>query len=225
MSKLILVIALTCAAIQAQVTAAKPSVRAYGTGNVASAPDQATAYFSVDTRATTAQDAAAQNASQTSAVIAALQALLGATANIQTVNYSLSPIYSSSTGGTTITGYTVSNTVQATITTLGSVGRTIDTAIQAGANRVQSLVFGLKDPEPVQLQALRQATQRARTHAEAMVGGAGFHLGAVLTITEGTVVTPVTSRDLTASATATTPILPESVNVIATVTMEFEIVP
>jgi uncharacterized protein YggE len=181
--------------------------------------------FSVETRGSTAQDAAAQNASQTSAVISALQAALGPGANIQTINYSLIPIYSNpSNGVSTLTGYSVVNSIQVVITALASVGKVIDTGTQAGATRVQSLIFGLKDPDPVRLQALRQATQRARTHADAMVGGAGNHLGAILNIVEGASVVPIRSGDLGAAA-AGTPILPESVNVTATVSVDFEITP
>ena len=56
-------------------------------------PDLARVDVSVFTQGATAQDASTANATQASTIIAALQALLGANANIKTINYSLSPVY------------------------------------------------------------------------------------------------------------------------------------
>ena len=114
-----------------------------------------------------------------------------------------------------------------TTTNLSQVGKLLDTGTQAGATRVQGITFGLKDPEPLRLQALRQAAQKARTHADAMASGAGLHLGNVLALDEGGSVPRVITPVLTAAPTAgtTTPIDPGTVSVTATVNMEIELVP
>ena len=216
-----------CFAVQAQVAQRTPTVRAVGTATINSTPDQATVDFSVVTQAVTAQDAASQNATITSTVLAALQKLLGANANIYTTNYSLQPVYSYPPNGGqgTLIGFSVSNTVEAVITSLAMVGQVIDAGTQAGASRVAGLTFGLRDPEPVRLQALRQAATIARTHADAMTGGAGLHTGSVIAITEGVTTNPVPGVTLTLSGTVTTPILPGIVTTTATVTVDFAIVP
>ena len=66
-----------------------------------------------------------------------------------------------STGSISIDGYTATNVVQVETDDLEGVGRLIDVAIEAGANRVQQLSFGLKDDQPVRAEALREATVRA----------------------------------------------------------------
>ena len=207
----------------AQVAAPRPPfVRAVGQGSVSVQPDQAKIDFGVVTTAKTAQDAAAQNASQVSSLLTALQTLVGSTGNIQTIAYSLNPNYNYPQGGNPVlTGYTASNTVEVSAGDLSMVGAIIDTGVQAGATNVQSLQFTLKNPEPVRQQALKLATAQAKAHAEAMASGAGLHIGAVHSIQEDTTNggTPV----LGAPSSISTPILPGLVNIQATVTLEVDL--
>jgi uncharacterized protein YggE len=219
-------IGVLCLTAEAQVAQRRPTVRAVGDATINSTPDQAKVDFSVETHATTAQDAAAQNTTITNAVLAALRAITNGISDIHTTNYSLNPIYTYPNGGGAgvLTGFQVSNTVEVTITNLVIVGQVIDTGTKAGATRVQGLTFGLKDPTPARLQALRLATAAARSHADAMTGGAGMHTGAVIAIIEGVTSAPITNA-LGAAATPSTPILPGTVTVTANVTMDFEIAP
>lgn len=199
-----------------------PFIRAVGQGSVSVQPDQAQIDFGVVTTATTAQNAAAQNATQVNALLAALQTLLGSTGNIQTIGYSLSPNYNYPPGGNPVlTGYTASNTVQVSASDLGMVGTIIDTGVGAGATNVQSLQFTLQNPDPVLQQALKMATTQAKAHADAMASGVGMHSGAVRSIQE-TVSTGVTPGVATPGAT-TTPVLPGLVNIQATVTLEVDL--
>jgi uncharacterized protein YggE len=199
-----------------------PFIRAVGQGSVSVQPDQAQIDFGVVTTATTAQTAAAQNATQVSALLAALQTLLGSTGNIQTIGYSLSPNYNYPPGGNPVlTGYTASNTVQVSASDLSMVGTIIDTGVRAGATTVQSLQFTLQNPDPVLQQALKLATTQAKAHADAMASGVGMHSGAVRSIQEN-VTTNVTPVVATPGAT-TTPVLPGLVNIQATVTLEVDL--
>ncbi len=216
-----------CLSLPAQVAQRRPTVRAVGDATITSTPDQATVSFAVDSRAATAQAVAADNATATNAVLAALRAIASGISDIHTTNYSLNPVYTypANGGAGTLTGFQASNTIQVTITNLAIVGQVLDVGTQAGATRVQTLTFGLKDPEPLRLQALRQAASRARAHADAMTGGAGLHTGSVIAMDEGgTTPQPVNGLGATAAA-PTTPILPGTVTVTATVIMDFEIVP
>jgi uncharacterized protein len=207
----------------AQVSTTRPPfVRAVGQGSVSVQPDMAKIDFSVITTATTAQNAAAQNATQVNALLAALQGLLGSTANIQTISYSLNPNYNyPQNGNPVLTGYTASNTVEVSAGDLSMVGTIIDTGVQAGATTVQSLQFTLKNPDPVLQQALTLATTQAKAHAGAMASGVSMHTGTVRSIQENVSVSvPLNS---VAPGATTTPVLPGMVNIQATVTLEVDL--
>jgi uncharacterized protein YggE len=199
-------------------------VQAVASATVSVTPDQAQIQFAVVTTATTAQAASSQNATQVTAVLAALTGLLGPSANIQTLSYSLSPNYTyPQNGQPVLTGYTASNTVQVIVTDLSVIGKLIDTGIQAGANRVQGLSFGLQNDMPSRQQALKMATVQAKSNADAMASGLGMTTGAVLSITEGSVVAPTPLNLAAATPSATTPVETGVVNVSATVTLQIAI--
>ena len=83
------------------------SVRATGEGSVSVRPDAARVSVAVVKQAATAADAASQNATAASAVIAAVRQLLGQNADVKTSSYSLIANYSISREGSPaqITGY------------------------------------------------------------------------------------------------------------------------
>ncbi len=213
----------------AQTTTGTPtrSITAVGNATVPAAPDKALLDIGVTTQAATAQDASTQNATQVSSVIAALQFILGASATIKTVNYSITPVYNNPSAGQnpSITGYSASNIVEATITDLTLIGKAIDAAIAAGANRVQGIQFGLQNPDPVQAQALKTAAVSALSQASAIAAGLGVHTGSVIRASEGVnVTTPIVALTPT-GATASTPVEPGLIQVQASVTIVVEITP
>ncbi len=216
------VLALLSVTAQAQTPPRRAVVVAAGQGTVSVQPDEAKVQFSVVTQAVTASDAASQNATQVTAVLAALRSVLGPSANLRTLSYSLNPNYSNGNQPILI-GYTATNTVQVTLSDLSLIGKVIDTGIQAGANRVQGLQFDLKDDQPTRAQALKLATVQAKAHADAMASGLGLKTGAAISIQEGfaTSVPPV--RLGAAAPTATTPVETGTVDVTATVTLEVEL--
>src|SRR5450759_1024646 len=101
---------------QAQSGARRPFVQAVGQASVSIKPDLAKIDIGVVTQGATAQDASTQNATRLSAVLTALQAVLGLMGDIRTVNYTLTPNYNyPPNGGTpTLLGYTATNTVEVT---------------------------------------------------------------------------------------------------------------
>lgn len=136
-----------CAALtihaQTTTTTVRRFIRATGQGTVSISPDQAKLAVGVVTQAPTAVDASAQNAAQAQRVIDALRNTLGSGAEVKTISYTLTPVYTYPQGQPAIlTGYTATNIVEATTNDLSLIGKAIDTAIQSGANRVQSLTFG-----------------------------------------------------------------------------------
>ena len=209
------------AAVGGQAQAPRPSATATGYATVSANPDQATISVSVMTTAATALEAGNQNANQTSALIAALRAVMGSSDSLKTIAYSLNPNYNNS--GTLI-GYTATNSIQVTTGDLGSTGKLIDTATQAGATRVQSLSFGLKDSQPLRAQALKLAAGQAQTQVAAIAAGLGLKVGAVIAASDGGAVSPVVSLSPGAGASIT-PIVTGEVQVTASVRLQAELVP
>lgn len=213
------------ASLHAQLPQPRPYIRASGNASVLVPPDQVKVDATVTTQGSTAQEASSQNANQVTAVIAALRKLLGAGADIKTINYSVGPVYKYPVGGTpTLTGYSASNTVEVTLSALTLAGAVIDTATQAGATSVGGLRFSLKDQEPARLQALRLATQQAKTHADAMASALGGRAGNVLSVQEGTAVFQPLITGVSASGPSTpTPVEPGLIQVQVTVVLEAEL--
>src|SRR5580704_6442180 len=174
-------------ALYAQTPMRVASITAVGQASVSVTPNMALVDVGVSTQAATAQDASQQNAAQAGTIISALQALLGTTASIKTISYSVSPVYNNPPSGqnATIIGYVVTNIVEVTLTDLTLVGKVIDTAIQSGANRVQGVSFGLQDNTAPVAQALKTAASSARSQANAIASGLNVQTGAVLRASEG----------------------------------------
>jgi uncharacterized protein YggE len=219
-------ILLAVCGIAAAQTARRPFVRAYGEGTVSVNPDQAKVQFGVVTQAPTAQAASSQNATQVTSLLAALRSLLGATAEIKTLSYSLTPAYNYPRDGgqPTLIGYTATNIVGVTVTDIAIVGKVIDTGIQAGGNRVQGIQFGLKDDNAARQQALKLATAQAKADADAMASGLNMKTGAAVAIEEGVQArpSPVDARAMAMTAEAT-PIESGPLEIRANVTLEVEL--
>jgi uncharacterized protein YggE len=202
-------------------------VQATGEAVVHVKPDQARLDIGVVTEAASAQTAAAQNATQLQATLEKLRAALGASGETRTVGYSLTPNdqYPGNGGTPTIKGYTASNTVEVTSWDLAGIGKVIDVASQAGANRIQGMQFSVKDEAPARAQALRQAVEAAKNNAQAMAAALGMKLGRVLTLEQGTqaVVRPVMRAMAANVAAAPTPVEPGNVEVQASVTITVEL--
>jgi uncharacterized protein YggE len=225
MARLLAALALP-ALLLAQTAPMRRVVRAYGEGSVSLRPDYARVSVSVVTQARTAQEAAAENAARAQTVIDQLRSALGSGAEIRTASYSLTPNYSSPGPGQqpVLVGFTAINVVEVGIADVNATGRIIDTAISAGASRVDGLRLTIKDEEPPRAQALRLAGQKARARAEAIAAGLNVRLGQVLTAEEGVSYRPI-PVDIRTTAPTTTPVETGTLDVHATVTLEIEILP
>ena len=209
---------LTLGAVLAAQTTATRTVQATGSATVSANPDQAQIDVGVVTVGATAQDSAQQNATQTTSVLNAVKAVLGANGSIQTVSYYVQPRYTNATPST-INGYTTSNTVRVMTFDLSIIGKLIDAANAAGANTVGGLNFGLQDSEPLVQQALTQATKQALAHATAIASGLGGKIASVVSAQEGSSYTPILVSAGPTAGAATTPVQTGTVNVYATVTV------
>jgi uncharacterized protein len=209
------------ALLLAQTLAIAPppgSIQATGTASISANPDQAQLTIGVVTEGSSAESAAATNATNTTTVISAIKQVLGNTGAAPTRSYSITPRYAE--GGQTqhIVGYTATNNLQITTNDLSLVGKLIDAATGAGANNIGGVSFTLKNPGPVQEQALSLATKEALAHAAAIASGLGARAGAVISAQEEVGF----SRPIPVFAAAervATPIQSGEINVNATVTV------
>jgi uncharacterized protein len=151
-----------------------------GRGEVSVAPDAATLVFAVETLADTAAEAAAENARLTASVRRALAQRGVADDAVGTAGYQLQPRYRYDRERQRLEGYIARNTIRLKTTELGQVGRLIDTAVQAGAGRVQSVQFTRQDTSEARRLALGGAIAAARADAEAMAAAAGGTLGELI---------------------------------------------
>ena len=158
------------------------TIEVVGMGDVEVAPDLAHLNFAVETSAATSREAAQQNAQQMERVIAALVAAGIRRDSIETLNFSVYPEYVTDDRGENprVRGYRVTNQVSLKTRRLDAVGTLIDAALEAGANRVEGISFGLSDPQAAEAEALREAVQRARASAETIAASLGVQLGPVL---------------------------------------------
>lgn len=159
-----------------------------GMGEVKAKPDMATITTGVTSDAPTARAALAKNNAAMSAVLAALKAAGVSEDDIQTSNFSVSPLYAPQQPGqaTTpqITSYQVSNQVTAHVKVLDKLGATLDALVQAGSNQISGVSFDLNNPKAVMNEARKKAIADARAKAELYAAAAGTSIGSVVQISE-----------------------------------------
>jgi uncharacterized protein YggE len=225
-----LALALFASAASAQSNPNTPPVRTIevaGNAETRTAPDTADLDLAIETQAKTAEEAAASNAALASKVIDSLKTKLGGKGKITTGGYSLNPEYDQRPNHKpTIIGYNAQNTVTVNTGALDLVGALIDAAIAAGANRVNSLNFSLKDDTKARAEAIANATRDARAQADALASALDVKLGKIVKATTLSQERPIPVRMGTAmamSANVATPVEPGEVTVPATVSLTFEI--
>jgi uncharacterized protein YggE len=156
-----------------------------GSGDAFLAPDIAYIYVGVHTEAPTAAEAVADNTSQTEALIQAIRDFGIAANDIRTTNFSIWPMdrYDPSTGlPSGEKTYVADNTVYVTVRELDTLGDLLDTAVQAGANTVNSIQFDVAEKSEALQEARADAVADARAQAEALAQAAGLSLGEIRSI-------------------------------------------
>jgi uncharacterized protein YggE len=209
------------------------SIRVTGNAKVTVQPDRVQIDIGVTTRAPHSQDAAAQNARQVAAVLAAVKSATGNAAVVKTIGYSLSPVYESHAGSSggegRIVAYTAANIVQVTLDELARIGSVLDSATQAGANQVQGIEFTLRDETVPRAAALRAAAGKARAEADVLAQALNLKVVRVLSVDDQSQrFAPMFKRAVLAgapSAAVATPLEAGTLEVSADVTLTVEVSP
>ncbi len=229
-ARALLLAALLAAAPAAAESDDIPQIAVVGNAEVRVAPDLAVVSFAVETSARTAAAAVEGNAAQSAALAAALKREIGDADRLATTRYSLDPIYEQHERGSDapprITGYVARNEVRVQTKRVDQVGKLIDAATTAGANRINMLEFTLADRATAYSDALRQAGADARQQAETIAVALGVKLGRILAAsTAGNpMIMPKQYRGMAmAMESAPTPVEPGEVNISASLNVSYAI--
>jgi uncharacterized protein len=161
-----------------------------GTGVITVTPDVAQITLGVRSQQTSVAAAQTQANAAMNAVMAVLKTNNIADKDIKTSQFNISQVYTynNSTGQSTVTGYSVTNTVSVKIRDLTKVGSIIDAVAAAGGDNtvINGISFLVDDPTQYYAQARTLAMNDAKAKATQLAAAAGVKLGAPIFISEST---------------------------------------
>jgi uncharacterized protein len=164
-----------------------------GSATIKAIPDRVYLVFSVVTRDKTAAVALDQNSITMNNVLHALNKTGIATGDMSTANLDITPIVSEAKNGYpgNITGYDVTNSISITSSKITSISKLIDTAVNAGANRVNNVqfVFSPEKLKSTEDGLIKAAIADAKSRADLVASAAGVTITGVgsININEGSV--------------------------------------
>lgn len=217
--------------VQAQMMAAHPpqrTINVTGTAQVQASPNLALVVVAVQTQAANLTGAVNENNTAANRVVRAIENLRIPRLTVRTLDFNVQPLYQQPQPGAPrtspprIIGYQVVNRLEVRIPAESSealsaaVSRVIDAALDAGANRVDSIQFTLQDMTAANNQALAEAVRNAQSTARALAAAAGVRLGPLQSLSAQPFYQPgpVLARAMEASAP---PIIAGQLTIQATV--------
>lgn len=162
-------------------------IRVIGRASQEVAPDFASVEIGVESRGATpaaALDAASQAAK---GIVATAKEMGVAEADIGTSAVTLQPRIKNvrlpdGTMGEREDGYTASNRVRVRLAEMGKLGELMRRTLDSGANRIQGISFGLRDPAAADAAVQVAAVKDAKAQAERIAEATGVKLGSVIAI-------------------------------------------
>jgi uncharacterized protein YggE len=195
-----------------------------GTGVINVMTDQATVILGVYTQDKTAGTAIDENAALMTAVISSLKQLGFTDDDMKTTSYGVTPTYNWEINA--VVGYQVTNMIELKIKDLKKVGPAIDAAAAAGANRVDSISFGISDEtaQAMKLQAYTAAINDAKAKSDVITSGLGVKVAGIQSISESSYYPYIAYRSDAAyesSGKASTPVLKGNLSVTVTLNIVY----
>jgi uncharacterized protein len=213
----------TYSAVTTLDTAATPRTMSLsGTGTVNVKADKAVIILGAYTEGKQASTTIDENAALMTNIIKALKEAGLTDSNIETTAYTVYPNYNYDVR--MVIGYQVTNLVKVEVTDLNKVGAIIDAASAAGANRIDSVGFGLKDATMAQmkLDAYGLAISDAKAKSTVITGGLGVKIVGIQTISESSYYPPIYYTGIYAEAgKSSTPIMNGSQSVTVTLSIVY----
>ena len=210
------------------------SLTVSGSAEVTAKSDTAAIYLSVETESAQVKNAARENAQIMTDVRNAVIAAGADASRIETQNYNVYPqnIYDDK-GRVKSKKYKCTNSMKVVVSRLDKTAAIMDAAVEAGANRIDSVDFSVSKTQEYKErkeEALRQATAAALRKAQIMAGTLGRSVVNVISVNEDSAdVTPYRAMNVrmmagaAADAKESTPLSPGDTKLQSRVTVVFEI--
>lgn len=224
-----LLMTITFSATAAQNTAEERTIIVSGSGLVKASPDVAYVNLGVTDEKRSAKEAQTSVNQTMNSVLAALDKIPIAKEKIKTTRINLSARYEYNSGKRNFKGFTASNEIKITLDDLSLIGKCIDTSLNAGANDINYLSFGLKEQDTLKNEALKKAFGNAQDKAKSLAKAAGVKLGKLITIQESSADLIIPRPRMVAQKVAEgglgggTPVTPGEIEVHGNLTAVFEI--
>ncbi len=223
---------IACSCMTAQAEDSRRSITTTGNGVVIAQNNRAVMYLAVETMSSDAKQAAQDNANIMTKVKHAVIGAGAAPDKIETDNYTMYPVYEYDKGKVKSRKYEVNNRMKVVVEDLTKAGAVMDAAISAGANRIENIMFTVRNPGKYKDDALREAAQDARRKADIIAASLGKTVTNIISVTDNSV--RVSPRNYMMNArmaggndmaeSATTPMEGGDAKVESSVTVVFEIV-
>ena len=181
----LLALALGACSPTIQADAAPPvrTLNVNGAGQVFLSPDIAYIYVGVHSEEDTAAQAVAANNDETQQVTEALKKAGVDAKDIRTTNFSIWPNQQYGPDGQpTSLKYVVDNSVYVTVRKLDDLGDLLDSAVEAGANSINSIQFDVADKTEALKKAREEAVKNAKEQAQELADASGVKLGEIQSI-------------------------------------------
>lgn len=223
---------IACSCMTAQAEDSRRSITTTGNGVVITQNNRAVMYLAVETMSSDAKQAAQDNANIMTKVKHAVIGAGAAPDKIETDNYTMYPVYEYDKGKVKSRKYEVNNRMKVVVEDLTKAGAVMDAAISAGANRIENIMFTVRNPGKYKDDALREAAQDARRKADIIAASLGKTVTNIISVTDNSV--RVSPRNYMMNAkmaggndmaeSAVTPMEGGDAKVESSVTVVFEIV-
>ncbi len=189
------VIALAALAVSGCLPAASPSntcceqehvISVSGQGEATAAPDVAYVSLGIETSSGDLQNAVDEANGIMEDIQSAMADLDIEEKDIQTQNFNvwIEEPYNDRGEPTGQRMYHVDNMLRITVHEIGKAGDVIGAGLDAGANEVQSLSFGIEDTSELEAEARAAAVADAKDRAEQLADGLGVTLGEPLSVSD-----------------------------------------
>ncbi|HSD92094.1 MAG TPA: SIMPL domain-containing protein [Methyloceanibacter sp.] len=166
----------------------KRTISLSATGAVKTTPDKVDISTGVTTEAKTAREALDRNTEAMAKVVAALKEEGIEAKDIQTINFSVGPVFEQrpydKPAPPVVIGYRVTNQVRITLHDTKQLGDILDKVVTLGSNQIDSIEFGVEEPEALKDEARKLALKNVTDNAKLYAEAAGVELGPIMSISE-----------------------------------------
>ncbi len=211
------------------------TVTGNGQATIKVIPDVVSVYFSIDTKAATSAEATSKNSEIVDKLVTEMLKLGFERKDIQTISFNVYPDYDWVNGQQVSKGYKATHSIKVEMSTndSGKIGDVIDAGVNAGAG-ISYINFELSQEKQneYKAQALKSATEDAKSKATAIAEGLDKTLGRLVSVTDTSfnyspwalyASAEGAAMDASVAKSATTNIVPGEQDVSASVTAVYKI--